>query len=81
MITKAWKRMTDRAPAISRSLTRAWGRARSALLTTAGLGTGVGACWTAWGVAAGLGSLAVAFLLLEWLTRDDPEPDRAKGAR
>lgn len=80
MITKTLKRLADRVPAAGRAVSAAWDRVRSGLLTVAGLGSGVAAFWTAWGVAAGLGSLAVAFLLLEWTTRDD-SGDEAKGAK
>ena len=44
---------------------------RSWFLVMAALACAVAAVWTAFGLSAGLGSLAVAFVVAEYLGRDD----------
>ncbi len=61
-------RLRHRAEAFGRQLTRRVTGARSALLTTAGLGSGVAAFWHGLGMTAGLGALAVSFFVIEALT-------------
>lgn len=60
--------LRHRVEAIGRRLTKRVAGARSALLTTAGLSSGVAAFWHGLGMTAGLGALAVSFLVIEALT-------------
>jgi hypothetical protein len=45
--------------------------ARSALLTLSGFASITASVWTAFGVAAGLASLGVTFLVIEYLSREE----------
>lgn len=40
--------------------------ARRGTLSIVGFGFGAAAVWVAWGLAAGLGAIAVALLLIDW---------------
>jgi len=61
-------RFRHRAGVVGRRLTQRVAGARSALLTTAGLGSGTASFWHTFGTGAGLGALAVSFLVIEALT-------------